>query len=334
MASHPGWRRKGPLWLSEQRGSAVVTPVQRPRQLATGGMQRYLRFAPGTYRLAEGLLHVLPAGEPAQFLRFDLAGNRPQLTTLLGGEVMKPRRSPRADRRAARQKRHTKVVVDLGQAERTQYVLWPTDGRPIEICAGFRWVTPALVRLDNYYERRDGGEKTINRFVYRNAPAYWNADTCLDRFDLVVGIDTNTKERGDGMWASATATARYEPAGETAPGVRTFSLTPLLGIFTRERAEKPEMTAWSEIVQRLLPAVQDGTLRRVGLVVDSELDALEEINCGQRELAGLGRLPPQFEFIFATASAGTDEFAVNRAIRLCDEWADDVFEEGSRAASQ
>jgi hypothetical protein len=189
------------------------------------------------------------------------------------------------------------------------------DGQ-IEFLRGNDPVTAAEAHVEISYERPKG-PKSITR-----APASgfrWpsHPHDALANADLIYWVDTNSREVG-GQWIHATAAIIGEPSHTLNRTYVKFQVAH--GFEFRGTVSKPERLAWCEVIEGLRRNPARLLNWNVYLVVDSDLDALSEINARTMTVWNDYGLPPRFQFVYASAEVGM-EFPLNSVMARCDRMA-------------
>ena len=139
----------------------------------------------------------------------------------------------------------------------------------MHICVGGKLITPIKVVIENYYERLKK-DKIINKFIYSNDWAYHEADAVIRRYEQVYAIDTNTVKHKSGHLLSVSTVLKAEVQPLEA-GFFAFQARPFWAIRGLDVEGKPEVEAWRALIAKLIPSLEADQVRRIGIVVDSEL---------------------------------------------------------------
>ncbi len=318
------WIKKGALWQLDIDHTLVDGPLYSlaAPSLSRGNVlppRNFHGLPPGTYYPEGGMLQVFTR-KKGRFLRLDVQRNEKQLTSLfMAPSLLRPRKK---EKTRARKPRPTRVTIELLDDDIVDYIFIPYDGSAMQINVGGNLIKPAKVTIENYYER-EKKEKIINYFVYAHDWAYHEADAVIRRYDQLYAIDTNTVKHKSGRRLSVSAILRAETqrleSGVSLLDARTYCLLRGLDI-----EGKPEIKAWKALFDKLIPLLKSGRMRRIGIVVDSELGRIESLNLRLRPFPDSDLyLPSGVELIFATDSSGTDQFGVNLLISTCHKLAHD-----------
>lgn len=312
------WIKKENLWQVDNGRivsdvpsfRSVLSPIPRGALVPPRDFRGLL---PGTYYPPGGVLHIPPRERLGRFWRFDIANNEKQMTALSLDST--PLRPEKPQKTKARKSRPTRVTVELPSDDPIDYIFTPHDGSALQISSGGRVVTPTRVVIENYYERAKG-DKIINRFVYASDSVYHDSNALTQRYDQLYALDTNTVKHPSGHLVSVGAILRAD-IQLLESGIFYFQAQQFGIIRGVDLGDKPEIEAWKTLVGVLLPQLESGQARRIGIVVDSELDRIESLNLRTAPLEGDLYLPTGIELIYATDAAGSDQFSVNKLIHMC-----------------
>lgn len=261
---------------------------------------------------------------PARYLRLDVR-DKPKLLDVF---VIEPRSGTKKslvigpakrNRTDPTQQREVRVTIDLGAPMTIERSLLPYDGSEIRIIANGADVTPLTAMVETvYYTRRRSQPKILNRVHLRNERPTADVGTTLQRFRLLVGVDTNSDKHSNGCPLHITticlgAVAKGEPG-------RSVYEAEYLGTFVRTLAsDKPEREGWKIAIDHVAAMNLVPQNSRVAVIVDSELDNLAEYNERRASPVDGWTVPQGFEFVFATSDAGTQEYAPNHLIAMCEQ---------------
>lgn len=177
-------------------------------------------------------------------------------------------------------------------------------------------IVPHHVEVGMVYERaKKGKPKVIHRATANPVDIQREPTQALMRFRTLVAIDTNTRVI-DGVSVSMTAWImliglRWD---EKNPVQWHASIADQDALEFHDATVSPELLGWHQIAElaaRSLP-------RPIGLIVDSDLGRISEINQRKQPLFDAIYLPEGAELIYASADVGTGEFVGNKAIQYCD----------------
>lgn len=238
-------------------------------------------------------------------------------------------------KKSKKQTRNTQINVTFCQPMHFTRACLTMDGRAIQIHGRPASIldlpnsllSPNEVEVLTFYE---GTEKRriISAFYFENSSPPATVHRLLERYTHLFAIDTNTVEfEGIGRMSFTTVFkgllkdlggAYGQSSGET--------------VFQDYRLNvpgNPEVSAWRVLIAR----IQESNLRplgRIGIIVDSELGKIKEINFRRVPLIDDFFLPPNFELIFASDKSGKEEYFCNKLIAACEANSKRMLEEIER----
>lgn len=214
-----------------------------------------------------------------------------------------------------RRPRDRSVTVRFDEPTAIDGIKGYPDGQ-IEFLSRGEPVTAAEARVELSYSRPKG-PKALTRAFSKGFRWPSHPHDVLGDADLIYWVDTNSKEV-DGQWIHATAAIIGEPSHRLG---RTYVKYQVVhGFEFRGSISKPEGMAWCELIERLRRNPRRLLNWNVYLVVDSDLNALADINARIRNVWKDYRLPPRFHFVYASADVGR-ELPLNAVMAECDRWA-------------
>jgi hypothetical protein len=256
-----------------------------------------------SYSTPEGWLYDLQGTAPGCFLRLDLPDYDKRVTVYRESSLWEPERRKRPSNRRPHQ---TRVVIELPGARELDYLLLPYDGSPVRLVFAGMPVWPLKTVVESYYERPDRPDKEpklLNRFVFLNEPPYYDPNAILILYDRLYALDTNTHDHPSGRKLSISSLC----VGRAAPTSHGYSLqVEITGALKLDVQGRPEIEGWRALFRRLLHE-SDRRQGRTGIIVDSELGYIIQYD---------HRGGP-FDFIYASADSGGNQFGVNQMISLC-----------------
>jgi hypothetical protein len=189
------------------------------------------------------------------------------------------------------------VRCDSVEINRTTGEVWLlTDGRRQR---------PASAVLETTYERENKTPKVLNRLFLQEGDPVTSLQTgAISKFTKLYAIDTNTRPFAGGTLSMSGI------VGAALPGPRSAMspiLTQFVGAFEfRNVQHNPEMTGWWTLIETIRRESWYSPLWHIGVVVDSQLGALEALNAREQPVLGDRFLPPGFEFLYASGETGRD----------------------------
>lgn len=215
------------------------------------------------------------------------------------------------------------------QRRRQEYVYGTTKGEVSEISIS---IDPTTGEFDfkqdmfNTYTElsydRSKGEKVLVRVPSKSNNQMFGINNLLFRdYDHIFAVDTATAFLGEeGFSVTAIVTTK------------TFFTVDSHGIVTREKSAfyyavpfcflyrrpegNPETLGWCLLIEELLRSTAYRKCRSIGIIVDSELGLINDINARRAPLRGRLRLPQNMTLLYAADAVA--ETAPNHLIRVAD----------------
>lgn len=185
-------------------------------------------------------------------------------------------------------------------------------------------VNPASLTVKHYYKRDSGKEK-----ILFSAPAsksdirFLYLDSIRRDFDYLVAVDTNTRVISGRRVSVAVAYAT--PLLRSAATRIPYIPIAAYGILDVASSINPERLGWHLILQHHVIPTHQAQRLKVGLVVDSELGVIPQINERSECYYDRHALPPYVKLIYASDAAA--ETLPNQMIRYCDKQAERMMSE-------
>ena len=164
------------------------------------------------------------------------------------------------------------------------------------------------------YERDSGKDKIVTSVQSKNGDVTFNQLTFLkNNFDHLVAVDTNQMKYPEGN--IAVTFAYYVPDVLSNYGNRV-PFFPFVGyaMIDVDPRINPEVLGWNLVIQSQLGSIT-AQRRRIGLVVDSELDKVDRFNSGELPYIGTEKLPKHVQLIYA--SDAVSDTIYNQMLRYC-----------------
>lgn len=265
-------------------------------------------------------VHRFPKNQPPiQVVQLDIANN--EMFLKFDGKNSKSKRNPSKTLREPR-KTEIKVVfsdpVHLAEIRVPKAGLIQFIGKPSSILdLPYSSLVPTEIDLVCYYERKSK-RKVINAIFLHNSSSALNANVALDRYDHFYACDANTwnfSERGKVSICVAFRGWLTDPYNDQREV--KFSKECVINI-EGDPGGNPELYAARELI---IGIQERGTIlpvKPIGIIMDSELGLLKEINARRAPLIEDFYLPVGFEIMYASDATGTAEFLANMLIRTCD----------------
>ncbi|MYN17866.1 hypothetical protein GTP81_13985 [Rugamonas sp. FT107W] len=265
------------------------------------------------------MVHRVPSDTaPAQYFKFELSGVQSSMKSFDEGKI-----GPRKNQKNRKKERFTEVNMTFSYPVKIDQMRWTMDGKSIEIIGApssllllpQSSIIPQDVEVITYYSR-ENSRKVIGAFYFRNEIPPSTIHRALERFDYFYAIDTNTVNFS-GFGAVSVTTAMRGTSSDIGNGYGNFSAEIIYQDIGKDILGNPEVSAWYNLILRLLQ-YQDLVGKRIGIIVDSDLGKIKDINYRNSPLIDDFFLPANYELVFATDAAGIEEYFTNRLIRECD----------------
>jgi len=170
------------------------------------------------------------------------------------------------------------------------------------------------------YERNSGKRKTVSGVTFNGIGGYLNQTEYLQKeFDVIAGIDTNNFSHEGKILSIASS---FYSRTVIAPEVSTVSigLLPSFIISDVNPSLNPEVIGWHLFFKHILPLLGLSN-KKLGLVVDSELDKHQLINSRSIPYYADQYLQENIQLIYASEKGGN---LPNKIIRACDKASRDL----------
>jgi hypothetical protein len=168
------------------------------------------------------------------------------------------------------------------------------------------------------YNRKKG--KKILLSGNANGEFIMHTESVLQGYENIFAIDTNTKNINGNKISVAVIVHAY--LEEIEEGFILYHTA--FRAFEFWNASIPsERLGWYALVGALLANTSLAD-RYTGIIVDSDLDELDEINLHQKCIYNDLMLPENFKLIYASSDSGAN--GVNKLIKLCDRRSNEVLE--------
>jgi hypothetical protein len=182
-------------------------------------------------------------------------------------------------------------------------------------------VDPATLKAEVYYERRSGKDKVVLSVpAATELPGFDPWRQIKGQVSYLLAIDTNTKMI-DGRRVSVVVAShipqRLSSLGEIVP----FDALCAYAVFDAAPHVNPERIGWHLVLANHLRPESLAPGERVGIVVDSELSLLPEINARNTGYYSEHLLPLFAMMLYGSADAGSDTLP-SQMIRYCDKLAE------------
>lgn len=184
-------------------------------------------------------------------------------------------------------------------------------------------VIPTHAEIGDAYNRESGKLKIINRVQTNGGRIDLNPNAVLEQFDWLLAIDTNTREYDDFVIAiSCSVLAEVSLSKPTSRRGGIYQdwaakVVPQAAFIFRNPQVNPELIGWQELINRVRQSSEFVSGRKVGIIVDSELDQIGPFNRRGTPILGDHYLPEGFELLYASSDVGA-EYPHNKLLRICD----------------
>lgn len=191
----------------------------------------------------------------------------------------------------------------------------PSTG-DMAIYSGNRRLHPSSVSSEESYPR-DGGKpnKVISKVFGMEDAQYAKPLKHLNAFDCVYAVDTNYRII-NGVKVCAAGITRGEKLQVDIPRKTAYRVTLKYGLVFSTKHPNPERIAWGFVADQSRHW-EDLQNKNVGLIVDSELGALDGISQRKDSLFQHLYLPPNFKIMYASADAEKGN-PMNKMINISD----------------
>ena len=214
----------------------------------------------------------------------------------------------------ARRPRTTSVLLDYGQPVAAEEIHVDQTGI-VSIRAKGQAHRAIAAHLQTTYERTAKSPKVVHLTPLDPAAPGVNPNLVLERFDLLLAIDTSTaKHRGGTVSFTCVVQAEFEDVG-TRMLVRW---QPIRIIEFRNIAAAPENTGWRYVLESIAADPDCASLRSIGIIVDSDFGRLSSYNAREQPISENFYLPERCVLMYASADTGS-EYVANKMIARADE---------------
>lgn len=146
-------------------------------------------------------------------------------------------------------------------------------------------------------------------------------ESLLLAYDQIFVVDTNTRKLGNHK-VSVTGVLHAYVEEQGKQHVLMYSPLTLLEFWGVDVS--PELLGWYALLTALMESDQYSG-QKIGLIVDSELGKLDEMNAGREPMLGDFYLPDNCKLIYASADRGTN--IVNQLMKTCDQFSSDKLQQ-------
>lgn len=219
--------------------------------------------------------------------------------------------------------RHTQINVTFLRPMYFSRVCLTMDGRSIQIYGrpasildlSDSLLTPNEIEVLTFYNGKST-RRIINAFYFQDISPPVTIHRLLEKYNHLFAIDTNTIKFKDVGTISFTTV--YKGVMKNLDGV--YGHTSGETVFQDYRLNvpgNPEVSAWHVLISRI-QEFNPKLFGRIGIIVDSELGKIKDINFRRSPILDNFYLPPNFELIFASDKSGKEEYFSNKLLALCE----------------
>jgi hypothetical protein len=198
---------------------------------------------------------------------------------------------------------NSRIVFVLGKRE-TSIILRP------EI------LIPDEAHIITYY-KRNKNKKVLNACFFGSGHPVTDMHHAMVGCDVVMAVDTNSQDiPGSGkITATSAIEAYFKEVTEDACHMQTGAMRQKISI---DPPGNPEIYGIGTMMFHLFETKPELINKRVGIITDTDLGLLKEIN--QRKIPFFESmfLPENTIIFYATSDSGSTEFMANKLIRMCD----------------
>lgn len=209
--------------------------------------------------------------------------------------------------------RSKSILLDMGRPVLPHCLQLTPEGQFSFFTRGDGLILPARAFVETIYTRTKGA-KVLNRVELDPNALIVHPDAALLKYDHLFAVDTNTRTIRDHR-VSVSSFAFCRPF-VTTTGQRGFAAYANPSYEFWNASSKPEPIGWRVLIDRIQNdrRFENG---RVGVIVDSELGALQAINNRERPIVESYYLPQRYELVYASTDSGK-ECVANKMISACD----------------
>ncbi len=172
-------------------------------------------------------------------------------------------------------------------------------------------ITPRYVAIGSGHERTSGKYKPTVRVPVDPLNISPNVSDWVNRYDHLYAVDTGKLELNDGrtVYLSCAVKAQITFKGK----IWDSHIDRLDALVFTNPTTPPELVGWIDLIQR----ISGETTKKIGIVVDSEIDRLAAINVGEEPIVDGAPLARNIELIYASSDKDAN-VPFNFMIRFCD----------------
>ncbi len=170
--------------------------------------------------------------------------------------------------------------------------------------------------------------KVLSRVPQAKGATFEINEAIENNFDIVFAIDTNTRQFGD-YNVSVSGIIQCQKVIAVDPSGKAWQDWQYWVPFCMEFIEiktKPENLGWMMLIDLLISKVSKFIEKRIGIIVDSDLENLNHYNLRTLPIYEGFFLPKKIKLIYASCDGGM-EFFSNKMLRLADKVSKNMLDE-------
>lgn len=224
---------------------------------------------------------------------------------------------------SVKETRHTHINVTFHKPMYFSRVCLTMDGRSIQIYGRPESIldlpdsllSPNEIEVITFYEG-ENKRRTINAFYFENISPPATIHRLLLQYNHLFAIDTNTMNFM-GIGAMSFTTVYKGVMKDLGEAHGHMSGETVFQDYRLNVPGNPEVSAWYVLILRI-QELNPKLTGRIGIIVDSELGKIKDINFRRTPLINDFYLPTNFELIFASDKSGKEEYFSNKLLAVCE----------------
>jgi hypothetical protein len=221
-----------------------------------------------------------------------------------------------------RKPREQRITLDMGQPVPVNGLMVDNRTGRVALLYNRKPVKPDKAVIESGYHRSKGF-KPLVRAELSPGKLHKNPNRALEQFDLILAVDTNTKRtEDDTISVTSVVVARHSRVLVTGKTAIQFLAEQCVEF--RNPTGKPETIGWQIVIEMLQVNPTFRPTMKVGIIVDSELDNLEDYNNRVLPISDRFYLPQNMTFVYASGDNATESVS-NQLLSLADSIASRVL---------
>lgn len=224
---------------------------------------------------------------------------------------------------SVKETRYTHINITFHQPMYFSRACLTMDGRSIQIYGRPESILdlpnsllrPNEIEVLIFYEGKEK-RKIINAFYFENILPPATVHRLLLQYNHLFAIDTNTVNFRD-IGAMSFTTVYKGVMKDLGEAHGHMSGETIFQDYRLNVPGNPEVSAWHVLISRI-QEFNPKLTGRIGIIVDSELGKIKDINFRRAPLIDDFYLPPNFELIYASDGSGKEEYFSNKLLAVCD----------------